>query len=265
MNDSTSTPQPEPLDEVEATKQPFTEHLRELRTRTIRALAYVIVGLLVAWMWHEDLYRWLMEPYQVAMHALDEARDDIGFRSPIEPVMVYLKTSLLVGALASAPLVLLEGWLFVAPGLYARERRLAVPFLLWSVIFFLGGVAFCRYVVLEPAMQVLLGFGGEGTSAIIMMDDYFAFSSKLLFVFGALFELPVLVSFLSLVGLIDHHWLIRNWKYSVIGAFVLGAMLTPPDPLTQVALAVPLVLLYVISIGLAYLITSRRSGAADEP
>ena len=242
--------------ELDASRLPFTDHLRELRTRTIRAVAYVAVAFGVAWAFHEQIFFWLMEPYLVGLTELEgaEADPNIAFRGVIEPVVVYLKTSLLVGFLAVVPLVLLEVWLFVAPGLYRAERRYAAPFLIASVFFFLGGVTFCRYLVLEPALTVLLAFGGDNTEAVIMMQEYFSFTSMLLTVFGVMFELPVVTSFATLIGLLDYRDLVKNWKFAVVGAFVLGAMFTPPDPLTQAALAVPMVVLYGLSIVLSYLL-----------
>lgn len=242
--------------ELDASRLPFTDHLRELRTRTIRAVAYVAVAFGVAWVFHEQIFFWLMEPYLVGLTELEgaEADPNIAFRGVIEPIVVYLKTSLLVGFLAVVPLVLLEVWLFVAPGLYRAERRYAAPFLIASVFFFLGGVAFCRYLVLEPALTVLLAFGGDNTEAVIMMQEYFSFTSMLLTVFGVMFELPVVTSFATLIGLLDYRDLVRNWKFAVVGAFVLGAMFTPPDPLTQAALAVPMVVLYGLSIAVSYLL-----------
>ncbi len=245
--------------EFDVKRLPFTEHLRELRTRTIRAVVYIVLGFGTAWAFHEQLFTWLMEPYYAALPSVDSAfGQGIAYRSPIEPVIVYLKTSLVVGSIAVMPMVLLEAWLFVAPGLYREEKRLALPFLLFSVLCFLGGAFFCRYVVLSPAMLVLLGFGGEGTNAAIMMQENFTFTTRMLFVFGALFEMPVVISFLSMIGVVSHSGLIRNWKVAVVVAFVVGAMLTPPDPLTQIGLAVPLVVLYVVSIGLAYVLGKPR-------
>lgn len=249
-------------DELDASRLPFREHLVELRKRTIRSVVYVAVAFGIAWLFHEEIFFWLMQPYLIGLAEIEgvAAEPSIAFRGVIEPVAVYLKTSLLVGFLAVVPLVLLEAWLFVAPGLYRAERRYAAPFLIASVFFFLGGVAFCRYLVLEPALTVLLGFGGENTEAVIMMQEYFSFTSMILTVFGVMFELPVVTSFATVLGLIDYRDLIKNWKFAVVGAFVLGAMFTPPDPLTQSALAVPMVVLYGLSILVSYLL--NRDGRA---
>jgi sec-independent protein translocase protein TatC len=263
-NDPAPNDQPGDYHErYEEKRLPFTEHLRELRTRTLRIVLYVVAGFGIGWAFHESLFLWLMEPYLDAIGAFDEDATGISFRSLIEPVVVYLKTALVFGALVAMPAVLTELWLFVAPGLYKNERRLAFPFLLASIVFFTGGAAFCRYVVLAPANFVLLGFGGDHATPVIMMEEYFSFTARLLFVFGALFELPVVVSFLSMVGILDHRFLIKHWRIALVAAFVIGAVLTPPDPLTQIALAVPLVILYGLSIVLAWMISRKRVEAAE--
>ncbi len=245
---------------------PVTEHLRELRTRVIVSMVAIVVGFGVAWAFHEQIFDWMMQPYGRAMLALHpEETEFIEYRSLIEPVVVYLKTSLLAGFIAVAPFVFLQLWLFVVPGLYEREKKMGIWFLLSSLVLFYGGVTFCRYVVLDPAIEVLLGVGAVNTSPNIMMQEYFAFTSRMLLVFGVLFELPVAISFLAMLGIVTHRGLIRNWRIAVVGMFVVGAMLTPPDPLTQVALAVPMLVLYVFSIAIAYMITkSRGDDGGDE-
>lgn len=253
--------------EVDEKRLPFVDHLRELRNRTMRAVAYVVVGVLAAWGLRDPLFAWFAEPYTAAMHELTGSTGQMmSFSGPMEPIVVYLRISVLFGVLAAFPLILLEAWLFVAPGLYRSERQMAVPFLLASTVFFLGGALFCRYVVLDMILFVLLQFGGEN-EAVIMMDDYFSFTSRLLFVFACLFELPVVTSFLAALGLISHRGLIRNWRYAIVLAFVIGGAATPPDPLSQIFLAVPLSLLYGLSILLAKLITDRRekSDGVAEP
>ena len=260
------TGNPEPAVQ-ELQRQPFSEHLLELRRRLLWSLGIVVVGCLVAFVFREPLYAWLMEPYRqgMAAHFGPEMAEQMAFRSPIEPILVYMKTALLAGFLVTVPLVLHQVWLFVAPGLYDAERRLAWPFLFFTYLFFSGGVLFCRYLVLSPAMTVLLGFAApDQASPSIMMQDYFAFTSKLLLLFGALFELPVVMAFLALIGVVTSAGLRKQWRIAVVGAFVVGAMLTPPDPLTQIALAIPMVCLYGLSIVVVWIIEGRRSQDREE-
>lgn len=255
--------------ELLGTEAPLAEHLRELRTRFIRMFVAVLIAFGVAWFFHEQLFSWLMEPYRLAMtKRFPEQTQYIEFRSLVEPVIVYLKSSLLAAIIAVTPYLLLEIWNFVVPGLYARERKLGVRFLIFTLILFYTGVAFCRYVILDPAIDVLLGFGSVDTSPSIMMQEYFDFTSRMLFIFGALFELPVVITFLALTGILTHEPLIRHWRIAVVVMFVVGAIMTPPDPLTQAALAVPLIALYGISIIIAWVITKSRrkeAGAVDQP
>jgi sec-independent protein translocase protein TatC len=272
-------------------RMPFLEHLRELRTRIIVSFSAIIIGFLAAWSFHKQIFDWLMVPYERAVTALPDPFHQtvlaqhpntgvavqprhvplLQYKSLIEPFFVYLKTALLAGLLAATPVIFWQVWAFIAPGLYPKERRLAAPFIGGSTIFFLAGAGFCRYVVMEPACHVLLAIGAQNTEPLIMMQDYFGLMSRFLLVFGVVFELPVLVMFLAMLGLVTHKTLIRHWKVSLILAFIFGAMLTPPDPFTQVALGVPLFVLYVLSIGVAYVFSKggRRQrvpvGAEAQP
>ena len=257
---------------------PFLEHLRELRVRIIWCLASIVVGFIVAWFFHKQLFNWLMHPYEQAVLGLPDPLHQavlstvpgsgvafepqhvpmLTYKSLIEPFFVYLKTSLLAGLFVAIPVVFWQLWLFISPGLYKTERRMAGPFIIGTTLFFVAGAAFCRYVVMEPACKVLLAIGARNTEPLIMMQEYFGLMSRFLLVFGAVFELPIIVMFLSILGFINHKTLIRHWKVALVLAFVIGAMLTPPDPFTQTALAVPMIVLYGISIGVAYVFSRRR-------
>lgn len=255
-----------PVDEHEIEKRlPFSEHIRELRTRMLWAMGVVAAAFAVAWGFHEALFDWLMQPYGAAVGRVHpEAPQLLQYRSLVEPFIVYLKTSLMIAIIASMPWVFYQIWLFVAPGLYAREKRVALPFLLASIVCFFGGVAFCRYLVLELAIEVLLKMGGVNTSAAIMMQEYFSFTTVLLLAFGAFFELPVVIAFLSLLKFVTSAQLIKAYRYAVVAAFVIGAIMPSPDIFTQSALAVPLIVLYTVSIGIAWFIERARGtgGAA---
>lgn len=255
-----STPTPDhALSEEELQRAPLGEHLRELRTRLIRGIAALAVAVIVAWIFHEVLFDWLMQPYTKAMKAKHpDVPHYIEYRALTEPLVVYLKTSAIVGALAATPYILYEIWKFVVPGLYKQERRMATSFLIATLLFFTTGVLFCRYFVLGPAVGMLLSIGATNTSASIMMNEYFGFTSRMLFVFGLLFELPVVISFLSFLGLITHRTLLKYWRHAIVVMFIVGAMLTPPDPLTQVLLSLPLSLLYFVSVGVSWMFTTRR-------
>lgn len=256
-----------PEEEVQG-RAPLRVHIAELRNRILRSLVVVVIAVIAAWAFHEQLFDWLMEPYTNSMKAkFPDEKHYIEYRSLTEPLVVYLKTAFTVGALAALPYVIFEIWRFVIPGLYKEERQLTTSFLVATILCFFAGVFFCRYLVLEPAVWVLLGIGATNTNAAIMMNEYFGFTSRLLFVFGLLFELPVVISFLAFMGLVTHTWLLKQWRYAVVLMFVVSAVLTPPDPVSQTLLAVPLVILYFVSVGIAWMFSKRRAAKrlGDEP
>lgn len=240
-------------------RAPLVEHIRELRTRLIRSLVVVVVMVAGAWFFHEEFFDWLMAPYTRSMQEkFPDIPHYIEYRSLTEPLIVYFKASGVVGVIAATPYVLFEIWGFVVPGLYKSERQMAGSFLVATLFFFFGGVLFCRYFVMDPAVSMLLNIGATNTSASIMMQEYFSFTSRMLLVFGLLFELPVVISFLSFLGLVTHHTLLKYWRHATVVMFIVGAILTPPDPLTQALLSIPLVMLYFVSVGVSWMFTMRR-------
>jgi sec-independent protein translocase protein TatC len=274
---------------VDDKRMPFLEHLRELRTRIIISLVAVTIGFIIAWAFHEAIFDWLMQPYEQAVASQPSPFHEtllsqvpgsgaavvpqhlpvLRYKGLLEPFMVYLTAALLGGVFLAIPVIFWQLWAFIAPGLYAHERRLAAPFIIGTTFFFLIGAGFCRYVVLEPACAVLMSIGARNTEPMLMMQDYFGLTSRFLVVFGLVFEMPILVMFLALMGIVTHKTLLKWWRFAVVGAFIVGALLTPPDPFSQIMLAVPLLALYAISIGVAYFFAKRgrvrrRSGEAAE-
>lgn len=231
----------------------FVEHLGELRTRLIRCLIAITIGVLACFTVAEYIYYWLLQPL---IAALPPDRKAVHFLNPVEPFMVFLKVAVLAGIFAASPVCLYQLWRFVAPGLYPRERRAVVPFVASGTVFFIGGAAFCRYVVLPVGLETLMGVGSSSElfemQPQITMAEYFSVATKLMLAFGAVFELPVIVLFLSYVRLISYRTLLRHWRGAIVVAFIVGAILTPPDVITQTMLAVPLMILYGLSIGVAY-------------
>jgi sec-independent protein translocase protein TatC len=245
---------------VEESRQPFLEHLRELRSRLQYSLVAMILGISVAWFYRIEIFDWLMEPYVTAAHKQHIPNpDQLGYRGLAEAFLVYFKASAAVGALAAGPFALLQGWLFVAPGLYRRERKLAIPFLVFTVLCFYSGVLFARYTLLPVAVDMMLQFGGPHALPTIMMEEYFSFAAASLLVMGLVFETPVLISFLALLGIVNDRMLLRHWRYAVVGSVIAGAVFPSPDVLSQLFIAVPLILLYFLSALLARLI--QRAGS----
>lgn len=263
-----SPPTPEQLDaELEPSRAPFLDHLDELRWRLWRALIGVVVGGVLCAFWYQEIYAFLTEPFFEVLKA-KKLPDRMVFRTLTGVFMFQFKAAIFGGIILGLPVVLWQLWGFVAPGLYKHEQKLAYPFVIMSTVCFVGGAAFAYYLVLPQAFDFLLGYAIQGgpqkLTPDITIEDYFGFTVKVLLAFGIVFELPVAVAFLSGIGMITHRTLIHFWRWAIVTAFILAAVLTPPDYVTQLMLAVPLCVLYVISIGIAYSITSAR-GDRGEP
>jgi sec-independent protein translocase protein TatC len=246
----------------------FWDHLNELRSRLIRSLLAVSVGIGIAWTYREPILAWLTRPYTVAWTTLKLAGPpNLHFPGPADLFFSYMKLAVLGGVVFAAPVVFYQLWAFIAPGLYAREKRLAVPFVAASSLLFGVGIYFAWRVALPLAYRYLLGLSGNVTGSnlsvtpTIMIEQYLDSISQMLLAFGVAFELPVLALFLSLAGIITHHHLIRFARYFIVVAFIVAAVFTPPDIVSQLILAVPLCLLYGLSIVVTW-IFGRRPNVA---
>jgi sec-independent protein translocase protein TatC len=248
------------MPESDASAMTFWEHLAELRLRIIKMALAFLIGAVVAWVAREPLLQWLTEPFVRAWNAGElGGKAALHFPAPTSLFMAYVKLSLLGGIVLSLPVILYQLWSFVAPGLYSREKRLAIPFVVSSCGLFAGGGYFGWRVAFPIAFQYLLGFsgpiGGSGfeVKPTVMIGDYIEFVTRMLIAFGLVFELPVVIFFLSIAGLINHRHLIKFGRYFVVIAFIVGAIVTPPDITSQFLLAVPLCVLYVVGIGIAWI------------
>jgi sec-independent protein translocase protein TatC len=247
----------------------FWEHLAELRSRILRMGVAFLIGATVAWVFRETLLLWLTRPFIEAWSAEKlGGQAALHFPAPASLFMAYVKLALLGGLVISLPVVLYQLWAFIAPGLYSSEKKLAVPFVVSSCALFAGGGYFGWRLAFPIAFRYLLGFSGPlgdsfAVTPTVMVGDYIEFVSRMLIAFGLVFELPVVVFFLSIAGIITHVHLIRFARYFVVISFVVGAIVTPPDITSQFLLAVPLCILYTLSIGIAWLVGRRRSRAAE--
>lgn len=247
----------------------FWEHLEELRQRLIYMIFAFVAGAGGAWALREKILVWLTAPFARAWgHTGLGGTAALHFPAPQSLFLAYMKLALIGGVIFSLPILLYQLWAFVSPGLYSREKRYAVPFVVSSCALFAVGAWFGWRFAFPAAFQYLLGFAGKlGDDIVVepavMVDEYIEFVSRMLLAFGAVFELPVLVFFLSVAGLITHHHLIRFTRIFIVIAFVIAAIITPPDPLSQLILAVPLCLLYGVSIGVAYVFGKRGPAPAD--
>lgn len=241
------------LDDV---RMSFLSHLGELRRRVVFSLAGVLVAFLICWAFKYTLFDFLQQPLILAAPEMQDAQ--LHQKDLAEVFFTLLKTCLLAAVFVASPIILYNIWKFVAPGLYPNEKRAAIPFMTLGTLFFFLGASFCYYLVIPLGYGFLYEFSAPVADPTLMIDEYFALTTKLLLAFGLVFELPVATLFLSGVGLLTHRTLIKQWRIAVVIAFILAAMLTPPDVITQVMLAGPMLVLYLISVVIAYVLTTRR-------
>jgi sec-independent protein translocase protein TatC len=246
---------------VDERQLPLTDHLAELRTRLFRIVLAWLVGSIAAWNFSEQIFGLLLEP---AVEALGPDGATLQAIAPTEIFFTYLKCAVLAGFVFALPVIFWQIWAFVAPGLYPSERNAIVPFVVVSTLLFAGG-AFFGYTAVFPLMFTFFtGFDSEFVHSAWTMREVFALTTRLFLAFGVAFELPVVVFFLSVTGIVEARTLLRGTPYAVLGVFVMAAILTPPDWVSQVFLAVPMVLLYLLGVGVAFLFNPRARKASSE-
>jgi sec-independent protein translocase protein TatC len=238
----------------ESAKMTFLEHLDELRKRLTHVIAYLGIGFVVCFYFHKPLYDFLAIPF----NAVAPAGKRLVYTNLTDPFTMYMKVAFVGGIFLTIPFTLYEVWKFIAPGLYRKEKRYVVPFLVSSVFLFVSGGLFCYWIVLPQAYKFLIDFGSS-FDPMVKIDEYFDLTTMMILGFGLVFEMPVIVAFLSLFGLVSAGFLWRNFKYSIVLIVALAAMLSPTGDAFNLAIwAAPMVLLYVISIGVAAIFGWRR-------
>ena len=236
----------------------FLEHLDELRKRLLWALAAVVGAFLLALTQARRIFDFLMEPIRPL---LGEARPV--FLDLTEPFLLYMKVAFLTSLFISAPIVLYQAWAFIAPGLYPRERRYALPFVLFASGFFIAGGAFGYYVGFPAASRFLLAIA-EGFEPALRIKSLFAFQSKIILGLGIVFELPTVIYFLARLGLVTPGFLWHNFKYAILVIFIIAALITPtPDVVTQCIFAAPMIVLYLVGILVAHLFGRPREDSDE--
>jgi len=225
-------------------KIPFTAHLEELRKRLIVCFIAVGIGFVLSYGFKEKLFDVLTMPLISVM----ESGDKIIFTGLPEAFFTYLKVAFLSGIILAAPVIFYQFWMFVAPGLYKKEKSLLVPIVILSTVFFIGGALFGYLIVFPWGFKFFLGFASETIKPLPSMREYLSFSAKLLLAFGLVFELPLVITFLARLGLVSVGFLKKNRKYALLLFFVAAAIITPPDVVTQIMMALPLMVLYEVSI-----------------
>lgn len=236
----------------------FLEHLDELRTRLIIALAAVGVGCLVSFAFIQRLYDFVMRP--LAEMLPKGSSPGLVYTEPTEAFVLYLKIALLAGIILALPVVLWQVWLFIAPGLYAKEKRLAIPFIVLATIGFVGGAAFSHYLLFRWTWKFLASFAQPGYLLFMpKIESVFSLYVKILLGMGVIFQMPTVVYFLARMGVVTAGFLLRHFKYAVLLIFLVAAVITPTgDMLTQTLFAAPMLGLYLISILIAWIFGRRR-------
>lgn len=234
------------------TAQPLTEHLGELRTRLIYIACIIFSGFFISYFFSESIFTFLRKPVLPFLPA-----GGLHFTGVLEKFVAHLKVSFLSGVILTSPLWLFQIWRFIAPGLYSREKRYALPFIFSGVLLFLGGVAFVYFFVFPAAFKFLLGFGGDVDKPIITISSYLDFVLKMFLAFGLAFEMPLIIVFLGLMGVVDAKQLRQSRRWAVLLMAIVSAVVTPPDALSMLALLIPLMLLYELSIILVATLAKR--------
>lgn len=261
MTHDKAQPNEAPTSPDNATEMPFLSHFAELRSRIFKIIAVLFVAAIVCFSFSPALYEFLATPIYTALPP--DSRHLI-FINPVEPFFVYLKLSLLSGAVLTLPWAFYQIWRFIAPGLYRHEKRALIPIVIASTFAFIVGIAFCYFAVLPLGLQALIAAGStEDFSAVaqISMASYYDFVIRLAVAFGIVFEMPIFSHFLARLGVIDDVLLKKQWRIAVVIIFIIAAILTPPDVITQCALGIPMCGLYALSIYVAKLAKRRSCNA----
>ncbi|MDB3986721.1 twin-arginine translocase subunit TatC [bacterium] len=231
----------------------FIGHLTELRKRLIHSFIYLFIFFIGCYFFAEHIYGFLVDPYAEAVQN-DGTNRRLIFTALQETFLTYLKVSFFAAFFVTCPFILMQIWKFIAPGLYKHEKKAIVPYLILTpILFFLGGTL-VYYLIMPLAIKFFLSFESTGLNTNLpiqleaKVNEYLSLIMKLIFAFGLSFQLPVILSLLARIGVIDSKFLTEKRKYVVVIIFAAAALLTPPDPITQIGLAVPLLILYELSI-----------------
>ena len=228
-------------------KLAFTSHLEELRNRLIICACTVGIGFLGSYFFAEQIFAFLVTPLKEVL----PPDSLLIFTALPEAFFVYLKLSFFTGIFLASPVLLWEIWCFVAPGLYDNEKKYVYPFVISSTLFFTAGVSFGYFIVFPIAFKFFMGYSSDLIRPLPSVKEYLSFSCKMLLAFGVVFELPLFVLFLAKIGIVNEKMLRSQRKFAILGIFIVAALITPPDVVSQVLMALPLIILYEISIFVA--------------
>jgi len=233
------------------------EHLSELRRRIVHSAIYLGLGFGIAWIFRNQFVGFIQAP-------LNRIGKSLVFTHPMDPLNLQLQVSLVGGAIVASPFILYQVWLFIAPGLYQKERRFVIPFMAATVGLFLGGAAFGYYWVLPGALKILIVDFGHNFTSMVTIEDYSSFFLSIILGLGISFEMPILIFFLALFGIVSPRFLWKNIRYAILIVFIVAAFICPsPDPWTMCIYAVPMLTLYLIGIAVAWWVHPSRRKAKE--
>jgi sec-independent protein translocase protein TatC len=238
----------------------FLDHLEELRRRLVYSLGAVAVGFFVCWGYRERIYAFMQKPIMDALRA-NGMSDKLVYLNPIEPFNLYLKIAALAGLFLTSPFVLYQVWMFISPGLYRNEKRYVVPFMVSTIALFTVGGYFGYRIVYPRALEFLIDFSKQ-FQPMITIGEYTSLFLSIILGMGLIFELPILIFFLALMGIVSAGFMWKNFRYAILLIFIVAAIVTPtPDVLSMCIFAAPMVALYALSIGIAWFVhpTQRRA------
>lgn len=221
------------------------DHLSELRSRLVKSFIAILVFFTISMTYSTPILDYLKLPLKKAM---PNANNLLHFTSPLEPFIAQLKVSLLCAFIFGCPIWIFQFWRFIEPALYAKEKKYVIPFAISSIMLFFSGVAFCFYIMLPMALEFLITLGMENANAIITISDYISMIMVLIFAFGIIFETPLILILLALLDVIDANTLAKNRRFVLVGILVISAILTPPDPISQIAMTAPTYLMFEVAI-----------------
>lgn len=243
-------------------KMSFLDHLDEFRKRIVYAAISIGVGFLIAFAFIQRLFDFVMKPLQAGL----PAGDRLIYTEPTEAFILYIQIAAIAGLVMALPLVMAQIWLFIAPGLYAHEKKLAIPFVLMSTTFFIAGAAFSHYIVFPLTWKFFVSFTSDYLTFMPRIEPAFALYIKMILAFGLVFQMPTIVLFLARVGVVTAGFLWRHTKYAILIIVIVSAIVTPDGGgVSLVAMSVPLFFLYLFSIGLAWMFGKKKKTNADIP
>ncbi len=240
--------------EIQEVEMPFLEHLEELRWRIIKVLIAVVILTIVSFAFSDQLLQFLILSTKTLSHPIH-----LQVLKVQTVFIIKLELAVIFGVVLNLPYLFYQIWAFVSPGLLEKERKYVVPVVLFATLSFLAGAAFAYFLIVPLALEFFLSLAPESVSNQIALDFYFGFIARLVLVFGVVFELPIVALFLTKIGIITPNTLKKYRRYAIVIIFIAAAILTPPDPTTQIMLAVPLLVLYEVTIWLSYLFFRKKT------